>query len=118
MSMTITELPVTLTVTEAAADAVKQFMASENVSPDAGLRIRVVPGGCSGFQYDMVIDEAPGGSDEVIETQGIRIFVDPMSKRYLNGVELDYVNSIMGSGFTFRNPNATGGCGCGSSFTV
>lgn len=118
MSMTTTESPMTLRVTEAAANAVKQFMASENVNPEAGLRIRVVPGGCSGFQYDMVIDETPSPNDEVLETQGIRIFVDPMSKRFLNGVELDYVNSIMGSGFTFRNPNATGTCGCGSSFTV
>jgi iron-sulfur cluster assembly protein len=93
-------------------------MESENVSPEAGLRIRVMPGGCSGFQYDMVIDEAPSESDEVIDTNGIRVFVDQMSQRYLNGVQLDYVNSIMGSGFTFSNPNATGGCGCGSSFTV
>lgn len=118
MSMTMTAVPVALTVTTAAADAVKQFMASENVSPESGLRIRIMPGGCSGFQYDMVIDESPSQDDTVIETQGIRIFVDSMSQRYLNGVELDYVNSIMGSGFTFKNPNATGSCGCGSSFTV
>lgn len=107
-----------LTVTDTAADAIKQFFASENVNPEAGLRIRVIPGGCSGFQYDMVIDETPSEDDEIIEANGIRIFVDPMSKRFLNGVELDYVNSIMGSGFTFKNPNATGSCGCGSSFSV
>jgi len=118
MSMTASTSTMRLTVTEAAADAVKQFMSGENVSPEAGLRIRVVPGGCSGFQYDMVIDEAPSEGDEVVETNGVRVFVDPMSMRYLNGVELDYVNSIMGSGFTFKNPNAAGGCGCGSSFTV
>ena len=118
MSMTVTTSDLNLSVTEAAADAVKQFFEAENVSPEAGLRIRVVPGGCSGFQYDMVIDEAPSEGDEIVETNGIRVFVDPLSKRYLNGVELDYVNSIMGSGFTFRNPNAAGSCGCGSSFTV
>lgn len=118
MSATVAQPPLSLHMTTAAAEAVKQFMASENVGPEAGLRIRVIPGGCSGFQYDMVIDEAPTAGDDVVELQGIRVFVDQMSKRYLNGVELDYVNSMMGSGFTFRNPNATGSCGCGSSFTV
>jgi iron-sulfur cluster assembly accessory protein len=118
MSMTTTDALVQLTVTEAAATAVKQFMADESAGSEAGLRIRVVPGGCSGFQYDMVIDEAPGEGDDIVQTQGIRVFVDPVSKQYLNGVELDYVNSMMGSGFTFKNPNATGGCGCGNSFSV
>ncbi len=110
--------PSTITLTDAAAEAIKQFMASEKVTPTAGLRIRVVPGGCSGFQYDMVIDENLGETDEIIETKGIRVFVDPMSKNYLRGVELDYVSSVMGSGFTFKNPNSSGGCGCGSSFNV
>jgi iron-sulfur cluster assembly protein len=118
MSATVVQPTLNLNMTAAAADAVKQFMTSENVSPEAGLRIRVIPGGCSGFQYDMVIDEAPTAGDDVVELQGVRIFVDQMSKRYLDGIELDYVNSVMGSGFTFKNPNASGGCGCGSSFTV
>jgi len=109
----------TLTITEAAAAEIKKFIESENLSPEqVGLRVRVIPGGCSGFQYDLALDEAPESGDEVLEIQGIRVFVDPLSKRYLNGVEIDYVRSVMGSGFTFRNPNARGTCGCGSSFTV
>jgi iron-sulfur cluster assembly protein len=108
-----------LTITETAAVEIKKFMEAENIgNGSVGLRVRVIPGGCSGFQYDLALDEAPDQGDQVLETGGIRVFVDPMSLRYLNGVEIDYVRSVMGAGFTFRNPNATGGCGCGSSFTV
>lgn len=107
-----------LTITDAAAAEIKKFIAAENLNGAVGLRVRVIPGGCSGFQYDLALDESPESDDEVIETNGIRVFVDPLSKRYLNGVEIDYVQTMMGSGFTFRNPNATGSCGCGSSFTV
>src|SRR4029453_9744645 len=85
---------------------------------DGGLRVRVVPGGCSGFQYAMNIEEAPQANDEVVESSGLRVFVDMFSAQYLESVQIDYVNSVMGSGFTFNNPNATGGCGCGSSFTA
>jgi iron-sulfur cluster assembly protein len=107
-----------LTLTEKAAVEVKKFIEAENVGEQAGLRVRVVPGGCSGFQYAMNIEEAPAANDEVLETAGLRVFVDMFSAQYLNGVSIDYVNSVMGSGFTFTNPNATGGCGCGSSFTA
>lgn len=107
-----------LTVTSTAASEVKKFLTEQGVGEAAGLRIRVVPGGCSGFQYSLNIEEATDPGDEVLETNGIRVIVDPLSKRYLEGVELDYVSSVMGSGFTFKNPNSTGGCGCGSSFTV
>lgn len=107
-----------LALTETAAQEVKKFIEAENVGAQGGLRVRVVPGGCSGFQYAMNIEEAPAANDEVIETGGLRVFVDMFSAQYLAGVQIDYVNSVMGSGFTFTNPNATGGCGCGSSFTA
>jgi iron-sulfur cluster assembly accessory protein len=107
-----------LTLTETAAQEVKKFIEAENPGEQAGLRVRVVPGGCSGFQYAMNIEEAPAPNDEVIEAGGLRVFVDMFSAQYLNGVQIDYVSSVMGAGFTFANPNASGGCGCGSSFTA
>jgi len=107
-----------LMLTETAAQEVKKFIEAEKVGEQGGLRVRVVPGGCSGFQYAMNIEEAPAATDEVIESDGLRVFVDMFSAQYLNGVAIDYVNSVMGAGFTFTNPNATGGCGCGSSFTA
>ena len=107
-----------LTLTEQAATEVKRFMSEEELPEDGGLRVRVIPGGCSGFQYAMEVEEAPREDDSIIDTHGVKVFIDMFSAQYLDGVEIDYVNSIMGSGFTFRNPNATGGCGCGSSFTA
>lgn len=107
-----------LTITENAMQEVKKFIEAENLSQDGGLRVRVVPGGCSGFQYAMNLEEAASENDEVIEQDGVKVFVDMFSAQYLNGVEIDYVSNVMGSGFTFNNPNATGGCGCGSSFTA
>jgi iron-sulfur cluster assembly protein len=108
----------TLTLTENAASEVKKFIEAENVGAEGGLRVKVLPGGCSGFQYGMNIEEAPQANDEVVEAAGLRVFVDMFSAQYLENVQIDYVNSVMGSGFTFNNPNATGGCGCGSSFTA
>ena len=94
-------------------------MAEEQVSPDAaGLRIGVLPGGCSGFRYSMSIEEKPADDDIVLESAGVRCFIDGFSAQYLNGVTLDYKSNFQESGFAFENPNATGGCGCGSSFTV
>ena len=118
--MAATQLPtMTLNVTEAAAGEIKKFMAGEEGLPEsAGLRVRVVPGGCSGFQYSLNIEEDSRQGDYVLDEKGVRLFVDMFSAQYLNGVEIDYVTSVMGSGFTFKNPNATGGCGCGSSFTA
>ncbi len=109
----------TLNVTEPAAVEIKKFMASEEGLPEtAGLRVRVVPGGCSGFQYSLNIEEESKPGDNIMDQNGVRLFVDMFSAQYLNGVEIDYVSSVMGAGFTFNNPNATGGCGCGSSFTA
>ena len=107
-----------LTLTETAVSEVRKFIESENVGNDGGLRVRVVPGGCSGFQYGMNIEEAPQATDEVVETAGLKVFVDMFSAQYLENVQIDYVTSVMGSGFTFTNPQASGGCGCGTSFSA
>lgn len=110
---------VALNVTEPAAVEIKKFMSSEEGLPEtAGLRVRVVPGGCSGFQYSLNIEENSRQGDFVLDEKGVRLFVDMFSAQYLNGVQIDYVTNVMGSGFTFTNPNATGSCGCGSSFTA
>jgi len=110
---------VTLNVTEPAANEIRKFMANEEGLPEtAGLRVRVVPGGCSGFQYSLNIEEESRQGDFVLDEKGVRLFVDMFSAQYLNGVQIDYVTNVMGSGFTFTNPNATGSCGCGSSFTA
>ncbi|HEU4595020.1 MAG TPA: iron-sulfur cluster assembly accessory protein [Pyrinomonadaceae bacterium] len=109
----------TLGVSDSAAVEIKKFMSSEEGLPEtAGLRVRVVPGGCSGFQYSLNIEEDSRPNDNVLDSNGVRLFVDMFSAQYLNGVMIDYVTNVMGSGFTFNNPNATGGCGCGSSFTA
>jgi iron-sulfur cluster assembly protein len=118
--MSATTAPtVNLNVTESAAAEIQKFMAGEEDLPQtAGLRVRVVPGGCSGFQYSLNIEEQSREGDFVLDEKGVRMFVDMFSAQYLNGVEIDYVTGVMGSGFTFKNPNATGSCGCGSSFTA
>src|SRR5438132_7960127 len=118
--MSATTAPtVALNVTDPAANEIKKFMASEEGLPEtAGLRVRVVPGGCSGFQYSLNIEEDSRQGDFVLDEKGVRLFVDMFSAQYLTGIEIDYVTGVMGSGFTFKNPNASGGCGCGSSFTV
>ena len=109
----------TMELTETAAAEIKKFMAGEEGLPEtSGLRVRVVPGGCSGFQYSLNIEEESRQGDHILDQNGVRLFIDMFSAQYLNGVKIDYVSGVMGSGFTFTNPNATGGCGCGSSFTA
>lgn len=105
-------------LTDKAAAMVKETIERENLT-GSGLRVAVVGGGCSGFQYSLDIekDERPG--DMVFEAQGVKCFVDPMSSMYLLGVEIDYVEGQFGqSGFSFKNPNAKHTCGCGSSFSA
>ena len=110
---------VALVVTPVAATEVKRFMEAEGVAPDqGGLRVSVQPGGCSGFKYGLLIEDAAAEDDLVVEQEGFRVLVDPFSAQYLSGVIIDYVSSMQGSGFTFKNPNSTGGCGCGSSFSA
>ena len=109
----------TLDVTDSAVTEIKKFMSSEEGLPEtAGLRVRVVPGGCSGFQYSLNIEEDSRQGDFILDQSGVKLFVDMFSAQYLNGVKIDYVTGVMGSGFTFTNPNATGSCGCGTSFTA
>ena len=117
--MSTTQKSVTLTLTERAGQEVKKFLAEEKVAPEkAGLRVGVLPGGCSGFRYSLNIEEQPGADDLVVESAGVRLFVDEFSAQYLNGTVIDYKSNFQESGFAFENPNASGGCGCGSSFTV
>ncbi|MGH7664733.1 MAG: HesB/IscA family protein [Gemmatimonadaceae bacterium] len=118
--MSTTQQPdVMLTVTPVAGVEVKRFMEVESVDPGTGgVRVSVQPGGCSGFKYGLLIEDKAAEDDFVLENEGFRVFVDPFSAQYINGVTIDYVSSMQGSGFTFKNPNATGGCGCGSSFNA
>lgn len=108
-----------INVTETAAEKITELLAEES-KVGAGLRVFVQGGGCSGFQYGLMIDEGEGDaeSDQVFEVQGVRLFVDPISLRYLKGAEVDFVDNNMGGGFTIKNPNAKSTCGCGSSFSA
>src|SRR5437667_11149331 len=117
--MGTTQRSVTLTVAERAGEKVKKFLAEEKVSQEsAGRSVAVLTGGCSGFRYRLNIEERPAADDVVIESAGVRLFVDEFSSQYLNGTVIDYKSNFQESGFAFENPNASGGCGCGSSFTV
>ena len=108
-----------LILTDRAAEEVRKFMDAEQVPVEsAGLRVSVLPGGCSGFKYSLNIEERALEDDAVVEVSGVRVFVDGFSMQYLSGITIDYTSSMQGSGFTFSNPNASGGCGCGSSFTA
>lgn len=113
------EMPVPLIFTDSAADKVRQLVDEEG-NPDLKLRVFVQGGGCSGFQYGLMIDEGEGdvSTDAVIESNGVKLLVDPISARYLTGAEVDFVDNITGGGFTIKNPNAKSTCGCGSSFSA
>ncbi|GDX87537.1 hypothetical protein LBMAG44_14500 [Gemmatimonadota bacterium] len=116
---TMSQAELAVTMTAAAAVEVRKFMDAEQVSPEVGgLRVSVQPGGCSGFKYSLLIEDKPADDDTVVTQDGYKVFVDPFSMQYMAGITIDYVTSMQGSGFTFKNPNATGGCGCGSSFTA
>ena len=109
-------------LTEKATGELKKLMEQEveanHMSADAGLRVMVVGGGCSGFSYKMGFDENISEKDRVLDVGGVRVVVDEKSNLYLAGVEIDYHDGLMGKGFVFNNPNASGTCGCGSSFSV
>ena len=107
-----------VTMTSSATEKVQDFIQQHGVEGDAGLRVAVLPGRCSGFQYGLNVEDGPEADDEVLNVNSVKVFVDPFSAQYLEGVEIDYVTSMMGQGFTFQNPQASGGCGCGSSFTA
>lgn len=103
-----------ISMTPAAAEKVRELLAQEN-DPSLALRIFVAGGGCSGLQYGMTLDDEQDG-DTVIPQEGFKVLVDEMSISYINGSEVDYVDSLMGAGFTVNNPNAVSSCGCGHSF--
>jgi iron-sulfur cluster assembly accessory protein len=108
--------PNPLTVTAKAIEMVKTAMAQENLQ-GYGIRVGVVGGGCSGFQYSMDFENELKEGDVSYEQDGVRFFVDPMSSMYLQGVTIDYVQGLQGAGFKFVNPNARNTCGCGQSFS-
>ena len=112
-----TAATVPVNVTEAAANRIAQLLAEEE-KLQAGLRVFVQGGGCSGFQYGLMIEEGAGDpeADRIFESNGVTLFVDPISMRYLAGAEVDFVDNLMGGGFTISNPNAKTTCGCGQSF--
>ncbi|HXG34238.1 MAG TPA: iron-sulfur cluster assembly accessory protein [Bryobacteraceae bacterium] len=104
-------------LTERAIGKVKEIMETQDPKP-AGLRIAVVGGGCSGFTYSMAFENNPGLLDKVYNFDGLKVFIDQASMLYLDGAEVDYVETIEGSGFKFTNPNVRSTCGCGSSFSA
>ena len=106
-----------VTVTDIAADKIKTMIEDQD-NPDLGLRVMIAGGGCSGFQYRLAFDKQATDNDQIIEQNGIKVFVDNKSAIYLMGAELDYVEGLMGAGFKVVNPNAKGTCGCGESFHV
>jgi iron-sulfur cluster assembly accessory protein len=107
-----------ITLTPTAAEKVRALMADPQQQEAGGLRLKVVGGGCAGMTYQMALEREAADTDEVYESEGVKIWVDPKSNLFVNGTEIDYHESMMGSGFQFKNPNATGGCGCGTSFTA
>ena len=106
-----------ITLTENAVSKVKEIMEQQAPRP-AGLRISIAGGGCSGFSYQMNFDTNSNGMDKVYEFNGLKVFVDAASELYLDGAEVDYLETLEGAGFKFSNPNVKSTCGCGSSFSV
>jgi iron-sulfur cluster assembly accessory protein len=109
--------PSFVNLTQKAVEMVKAAIEQEGLAGH-GIRVGVVGGGCSGFQYSMDFENAEREGDVVVEQDGLRLFVDPMSSMYLMGVTVDYVQGLQGAGFKFNNPNAKNTCGCGSSFSA
>jgi iron-sulfur cluster assembly accessory protein len=103
-----------ITLTPGAIAKVKSILAEHE--DETGLRIAIVGGGCSGFQYQMTLDKEPKADDKVLDMEGLKVFVDARSVLYLNGTNVDYIDGLNGSGFKFDNPNAKASCGCGESF--
>lgn len=106
-----------LLLTDVAVEKVKEVIAREGLK-DGGLRVAIVGGGCSGFQYNLSLDDGAREDDIIIEQAGVKLFLDPISQQYVYGTVIDYVNGLHGAGFKFVNPNASRTCGCGSSFSA
>jgi iron-sulfur cluster assembly accessory protein len=103
-----------VTLTDTARDKLAELISDEPVA-DAGLRVEVVPGGCSGFEYTLALGP-PEAGDEVVQSGPARVYIDRVSLPYLLGAQFDYEESFQGAGFVIKNPNATASCGCGKSF--
>ena len=112
------QAPGTLSLTPKAVEMVKATREQEGLDPGHGLRVAVRGGGCSGFEYALDFEHEARETDTVLDYDGLRVFVDPVSSRYLEGTVIDYVFGMTGAGFKFNNPRASGTCGCGSSFSV
>ena len=100
-----------------ASGEIKKLLSEENM-PNGFLRVRVIPGGCSGFSYEMGFDDETEESDQVFESDGVKVAIDELSYPYLSGSTLDFKDGLNGTGFAIENPNATGSCGCGQSFNA
>lgn len=116
--MTLSEDEMTLTLTPKAVKMVKITREEEGIEDSYGLRVAVRGGGCSGFEYALDFEKDRRETDEIIQYDGLTVFVDPISARYLKGTTIDYALGMSGTGFKFKNPKATGTCGCGSSFAI
>jgi iron-sulfur cluster assembly accessory protein len=114
--MSSTEALSPVTVSANAARRIKEILSSEPAG--AHLRVSVEGGGCSGFRYEFAVDTVLQDEDLAVERDGIRVVVDPVSLEYMNGSEIDFVDELIGASFQIKNPNATSGCGCGTSFSV
>jgi iron-sulfur cluster assembly protein len=104
-----------VTLSDAAVAKLTELTRDE-ADPNVGLRVYVYSGGCSGYRYGMMLEDQPADEDVKVQSKGINVYVDPQSTPLLHGSEIDYVDTLMGAGFTVNNPNAVSGCGCGSSF--
>ena len=111
----IEQQPTVLSLSDAAAMKLRE-LTKEEANPNIGLRVYVYSGGCSGFRYGMMLEDQPSNEDITVESKGIKVYVDQNSTEHLSGSEIDYLDTLMGAGFTVNNPNAVSGCGCGSSF--
>jgi iron-sulfur cluster assembly accessory protein len=108
--------PTVLSLTDAAAVKLRELTKDEP-NPEIGLRVYVYSGGCSGYKYGMMLEDAPTPEDQILKANGVTVYVDGNSVALLSGSEIDYVDTLMGAGFTVNNPNAVSGCGCGSEVT-
>jgi iron-sulfur cluster assembly protein len=111
----IDQQPTVVSLTDAAAAKLRE-LTKEETSPNVGLRVYVYSGGCSGYRYGMMLEDQPTADDSVLSANGVRVYIDQNSIPLIQGSEIDYVDTLMGAGFTVNNPNAVAACGCGSSF--
>ena len=113
----IDQQPTVVSLSDAAVSKLRE-LTKEETNPAIGLRVYVYSGGCSGFRYGMMLEDAPSAEDRILEANGVKVYVDGNSVDLLKGSQIDYVDTLMGAGFTVNNPNAVAACGCGSSFSA